>query len=40
VPGGYFSISAVINIIAVIILMIFVILFNRWSKAGEGVTYA
>ncbi len=40
VPGGYFSISAVINIITVIILMIFVILFNRWSKAGEGVTYA
>jgi len=40
VPGGQFAISAVINIITVIILMIFVLLFNRWSKAGEGVTYA
>jgi ABC-type sugar transport system permease subunit len=40
VPGGQFAISAVINIIAVIILMIFVLLFNRWSRAGEGVTYA
>jgi ABC-type sugar transport system permease subunit len=40
VPGGQFAISAVINIITVIILMIFVVLFNRWSKAGEGVTYA
>ncbi|MBI5932609.1 MAG: sugar ABC transporter permease [Chloroflexi bacterium] len=39
-PGGQFAISAVINIIAVIILMVFVILFNRWSKAGEGVSYA
>ncbi len=40
VPGGQFAISAVINIITVVILMIFVILFNRWTKAGEGVTYA
>jgi hypothetical protein len=24
----------------VIILMVFVMLFNRWSRAGEGVTYA
>lgn len=40
VPGGQFAISAVINIITVIILMIFVLIFNRWSKAGEGVTYA
>jgi ABC-type sugar transport system permease subunit len=38
--GGLFSASAVINIIAVIILMAFVLAFNRWSKAGEGVTYA
>ncbi len=38
--GGQFAVSAVINIIAVIILMVFVSLFNRWSKAGEGVTYA
>lgn len=40
VPGGQFAISAVINIFTVIFLMIFVVLFNRWSKAGEGVTYA
>lgn len=40
VPGGQFAISAVINIITVIILMVFVMLFNRWTKAGEGVAYA
>ena len=40
VPGGQFAVSAVINIITVVILMVFVVLFNRWSKAGEGVTYA
>jgi len=40
VSGGQFAISAVINIITVIILMVFVMLFNRWSKAGQGVTYA
>ena len=38
--GGQFAISAVINIIAVIILIGFVALFNRGSKIGEGVTYA
>jgi arabinogalactan oligomer/maltooligosaccharide transport system permease protein len=38
--GGQFAISATINIITVILLMFFVIIFNRWSKAGEGVTYA
>ncbi len=38
--GGQFAISAVINIIAVIILIGFVVLFNRGSKIGEGVTYA
>lgn len=38
--NGQFSISAVINLITVIILFGFVVLFNRWSKAGEGVTYA
>jgi ABC-type sugar transport system permease subunit len=38
--GGQIAISAVINILAVIILVGFVIVFNRWSKAGEGVTYA
>ncbi len=44
-PSGYFingqfAVSAVLNIITLIILIGFVILFNRWSKAGEGVTYA
>lgn len=38
--NGQFAISAVINLIAIGILILFVILFNRWSKAGEGVTYA
>ena len=38
--GGQFAVSATINIITVIVLMFFVVLFNRWSKAGEGVTYA
>jgi len=37
---GQFALSAVINIIAVAILMILILLFNRWSKASEGVTYA
>jgi len=38
--GGMFAVSAVINILTVLILAGLVILFNRWSKAGEGVTYA
>ncbi len=38
--GGQYAISAVINIITVIILIGFVALFNRRSKIGEGVTYA
>jgi arabinogalactan oligomer/maltooligosaccharide transport system permease protein len=38
--GGNFAISAVINVVTAITLMAFVILFNRWSRAGEGVTYA
>jgi arabinogalactan oligomer/maltooligosaccharide transport system permease protein len=44
-PSGYFingqfSLSAVINIVTVLVLAGFVALFNRLSKAGEGVTYA
>jgi arabinogalactan oligomer/maltooligosaccharide transport system permease protein len=44
-PSGYsingqFSISAVLNILTMLILIGFVIWFNRFSKAGEGVTYA
>jgi ABC-type sugar transport system permease subunit len=37
---GQYATSAVINIISLLIMVIFVILFNRGSKAGEGVTYA
>jgi ABC-type sugar transport system permease subunit len=38
--NGQFAVSAVLNIITMLILIGFVVLFNRWSKAGEGVTYA
>lgn len=38
--GGQFSLSAALNIITMLMLIGFVVLFNRWSKAGEGVTYA
>ena len=38
--NGQFALSAVLNILTMLILIGFVILFNRWSKAGEGVTYA
>lgn len=37
---GQFAVSATINIITVLILIVFVYLFNRWSRADEGVTYA
>ncbi len=37
---GQFAVSAAINIITVFILLVLVFLFNRWSKASEGVTYA
>jgi hypothetical protein len=33
-------VSAALNIITMLVLIGFVILFNRWSKADEGVTYA
>lgn len=38
--GGQFATSAAINIINVLILVVFVYIFNRWSKVGEGVTHA
>ncbi len=38
--GSEFGVSAILNIITILMLVGFVILFNRWSKAGEGVTYA
>lgn len=36
----WFTGSAIINIITILFLAVFIFLFNRWSKAGEGVTYA
>ena len=38
--NGQFAVSAVLNLITMFILVGFVLLFNRWSRAGEGVTYA
>lgn len=38
--NGQFAVSAALNIITMLVLIGFVILFNRWSKADEGVTYA
>jgi arabinogalactan oligomer/maltooligosaccharide transport system permease protein len=32
--------SAIVNIVTIVFLLVFIVLFNRWSKAGEGVTYA
>ena len=40
IHGGQYAVSAVINIITVLILVGFVVLFNRGNKLGEGVTYA
>ncbi|MRS03314.1 sugar ABC transporter permease [bacterium] len=38
--NGQFAISAVINVITVLILIVFVLILNKWSNASEGVTYA
>jgi len=38
--GGYFALSAAINLLTVILLVFFVFWFNRMSGATEGVTYA
>ncbi|GAB4482875.1 MAG: hypothetical protein OHK0031_05750 [Anaerolineales bacterium] len=38
--AGQYALSAVVNVIAVFALAGFVLLFNRWSRADEGVTYA
>lgn len=38
--GGFFALSAAINLLTVIILVVFIYWLNRWSKAAEGVTYA
>ena len=38
--GSQFAFSATVNIVSLILLSVFVLLLNRWSKATEGVTYA
>jgi ABC-type sugar transport system permease subunit len=38
--NGQFAVSAALNIITMLILIGFVIIFNRETKADEGVTYA
>jgi arabinogalactan oligomer/maltooligosaccharide transport system permease protein len=38
--GGQYAVSAVINLITVLILVGFVLLLNRRGRMGEGVTYA
>ncbi len=38
--GGLFALSAALNIFAVVVLLLLILGFNRWSRASEGVTYA
>lgn len=38
--GNQYAVSAALNIIALVMLVAFLLLFNRWSKASGGVTYA
>ncbi|MEP7134396.1 MAG: sugar ABC transporter permease [Chloroflexota bacterium] len=38
--NGQFAFSAALNIITMLVLVGFVMIFNRWTKADEGVTYA
>ena len=38
--GGQFAVSAAINLFTVLVLVVLILWFNRWSKAAEGVTYA
>lgn len=38
--GGLYALSAAINVITLIILIIFILYFNRITQASEGVTYA
>lgn len=38
--GNQYAISAAINVVTVIVLLILILWFNRRSKAAEGVTYA
>lgn len=38
--NGQFAVSAALNLLTMLILVGFVVSFNRWSRADEGVTYA
>ncbi len=38
--GGAYALSAAINIMALIFLVFGILLFNRWTRAAQGVTYA
>ncbi len=38
--GGQFAVSAAINIVIVVSLVLFIAWFSRWSRAAEGVEYA
>ncbi len=38
--AGKYATSAIINVFTVALLILFLLWFNRWSRAGEGVTYA
>jgi arabinogalactan oligomer/maltooligosaccharide transport system permease protein len=38
--AGKYAVSAVINVFTVVLLVLFLLWFNRLSRAGEGVTYA
>lgn len=38
--NGQFAVSAALNIITMLILIGFVMIFNRWTRADEGVSYA
>ena len=37
---GRYAVSAIINVFTVVLLVLFLLWFNRTSRAGEGVTYA
>ena len=38
--GNRYAVSAAINVFTVVVLIGLLLVFNRWSKAAEGVTYA
>lgn len=40
VQQGYYALSAGFNVFVIIVLIIMIAMFNRWSKVSQGVTYA